>query len=116
MRFCCRNFWSRGIRRCLVRIVGSHRRPHTPLFGGARHYVFHLVWGWGWGGGGRLQTACGQRRVDSKNSPPQQPAQPPIRQLLGAADAQTAQDIPVVSVKVEVLFCHLGLGTVVCHC
>ena len=41
---------------------------------------------------GRLWTACGQRCVDSKNSQttPQQPAQPPIRQLLGAADAQTA--------------------------
>ena len=43
---------------------------------------------------GRLWTACGQRCVDSCQTtvkrPRQQPAHPPIRQLLGAADAQTA--------------------------
>ena len=41
---------------------------------------------------GRLRTACGQRRVGSKNSQPT-PATTStssIRQLLGAADAQTA--------------------------
>ena len=39
---------------------------------------------------GRLRTACGQRRVDSKNSqttPHQQPAHPQYAQLLGAACA-----------------------------
>ena len=41
---------------------------------------------------GRLQTACGQRRVDSKNSQttPATTSTTSIRQLLGAADAQTA--------------------------
>ena len=41
---------------------------------------------------GRLWTACGQRRVDSKNSQttPATTSTSPIRQLLGAADAQTA--------------------------
>ena len=41
---------------------------------------------------GRLRTACGQRRVDSKNSQmtPATPSTSSIRQLLGAADAQTA--------------------------
>ena len=41
---------------------------------------------------GRLRTACGQRRVDSKNSPttPATTSTSSIRQLLGAADAQTA--------------------------
>ena len=42
---------------------------------------------------GRLWTACGQRRVDSKNSQttPATTSTTSIRQLLGAADAQTAQ-------------------------
>ena len=41
---------------------------------------------------GRLQTACGQRRVDSKNSQTTAvtTSTSSIRQLLGAADAQTA--------------------------
>ena len=42
---------------------------------------------------GRLWTACGQRRVDSKNNSQTTPATTStssIRQLLGAADAQTA--------------------------
>ena len=41
---------------------------------------------------GRLWTACGQRRVDSKNSQttPATTNTSSIRQLLGAADAQTA--------------------------
>ena len=41
---------------------------------------------------GRLWTACGQRRVDSKNShtTPTTTSTTPVRQLLGAADAQTA--------------------------
>ena len=41
---------------------------------------------------GRLWTACGQRRVDSKNSQTtlSTTSTTPIRQLLGAADAQTA--------------------------
>ena len=42
---------------------------------------------------GRLWTTFGQRCLGTAktvNRPPQQPAQPPIRQLLGAADAQTA--------------------------
>ena len=41
---------------------------------------------------GRLWTACGQRRVDSKNSQttPAATSTTSIRQLLGAADAQTA--------------------------
>ena len=41
---------------------------------------------------GRLWTACGQRRVDSKNSQttPATTGTSSIRQLLGAADAQTA--------------------------
>ena len=41
---------------------------------------------------GRLWTACGQRRVDSKNSQTTQAttSTSSIRQLLGAADAQTA--------------------------
>ena len=41
---------------------------------------------------GRLWTACGQRHVDSKNSQttPTTTSTSPIRQLLGAADAQTA--------------------------
>ena len=41
---------------------------------------------------GRLRTACGQRRVDSKNSQTTPPttSTSSIRQLLGAADAQTA--------------------------
>ena len=41
---------------------------------------------------GRLRTACGQRRVDSKNSQttPATTSTSSIRQLLGAADAQTA--------------------------
>ena len=41
---------------------------------------------------GRLRTACGQRRVDSKNSQttPATTNTSSIRQLLGAADAQTA--------------------------
>ena len=38
----------------------------------------------GWPEGGGVLTAKTVKR------PPQQPAQPPIRQLLGAADAQTA--------------------------
>ena len=66
-----------------------------------RHFV---IWGGGvaWGGGGgqqhtetqrgRLRTACGQRRMDSKNSQttPAPTSTSSIRQLLGAADAQTA--------------------------
>ena len=49
----------------------------------------------GGGGGtqrGRLWTACGQRRVDSKSSQttPATTSTSSIRQLLGAADAQTA--------------------------
>ena len=41
---------------------------------------------------GRLRTACGQRRVDSKNSQTTLPttSTSSLRQLLGAADAQTA--------------------------
>ena len=41
---------------------------------------------------GRLRTACGHRRVDSKNSQttPATTSTSSIRQLLGAADAQTA--------------------------
>ena len=41
---------------------------------------------------GRLRTACGQRRVDSKNSQttPATTSTSSIRQLLGTADAQTA--------------------------
>ena len=41
---------------------------------------------------GRLWTACGQRRVDSKTSQtiPATTSTSSIRQLLGAADAQTA--------------------------
>ena len=41
---------------------------------------------------GRLRTACGQRRVDSKNSQmtPATTSTSSIRQLLGAADVQTA--------------------------
>ena len=41
---------------------------------------------------GRLQTACGQRRVDSNNSQttPATTSTSSIRQLLGAADTQTA--------------------------
>ena len=41
---------------------------------------------------GRLWTACGQRRVDSKNSQkaPAATSTTSIRQLLGAIDAQTA--------------------------
>ena len=41
---------------------------------------------------GRLWTACGQRRVDSKNSQttPATTSTSSLRQLLGAADAQTA--------------------------
>ena len=41
---------------------------------------------------GRLRTACGQRRVDRKNSQttPATTSTSSIRQLLGAADAQTA--------------------------
>ena len=41
---------------------------------------------------GRLRTACGQRRVDGKNSQttPATTSTSSIRQLLGAADAQTA--------------------------
>ena len=41
---------------------------------------------------GRLWTACGQRRVDSKNSQttPATTSTSSIRQLLGAGDAQTA--------------------------
>ena len=41
---------------------------------------------------GRLWTACGQRRVDSKNSQttPATTSTSSIRQLLGTADAQTA--------------------------
>ena len=41
---------------------------------------------------GRLRTACGQRRVDSKNSQTTlaTTSTSSIRQLLGAADAQTA--------------------------
>ena len=41
---------------------------------------------------GRLRMACGQRRVDSKNSQMSPPttSTSSIRQLLGAADAQTA--------------------------
>ena len=41
---------------------------------------------------GRLRMACGQRRVDSKNSQTTPPttSTSPIRQSLGAADAQTA--------------------------
>ena len=41
---------------------------------------------------GRLRTACGQRRVDSTNSQttPATTSTSSIRQLLGAADAQTA--------------------------
>ena len=41
---------------------------------------------------GRLWTACGQRRVDNKNSQttPATTSTSSIRQLLGAADAQTA--------------------------
>ena len=41
---------------------------------------------------GRLRTACGQRCVDSKNSQttPATTSTASIRQLLGAADAQTA--------------------------
>ena len=41
---------------------------------------------------GRLRTACGQRRVDSKNSQttPATTSTSSIRQLLGAADTQTA--------------------------
>ena len=44
------------------------------------------------GGGGGLWTACGQRRVDSENSQttPATTSTSSIRQLLGAADAQTA--------------------------
>ena len=43
---------------------------------------------------GRLRTACGQRRVDNKNSQttPATTSTSSIRQLLGAADAQTAHD------------------------
>ena len=43
---------------------------------------------------GRLWTACGQRRVDSKNSQttPATTSTTSIRQLLGAADTQTAHD------------------------
>ena len=41
---------------------------------------------------GRLRTACGQRRVDSKNSQTTlaTTSTSSVRQLLGAADAQTA--------------------------
>ena len=41
---------------------------------------------------GRLQTACGQRRVDSKNSQttPATTSTSSVRQSMGAADAQTA--------------------------
>ena len=44
---------------------------------------------------GRLRTACGQRRVDSKNShtTPATTSTSSIRQLLGAADAQTAHHV-----------------------
>ena len=46
---------------------------------------------------GRLWTACGQRRVDSKNSQttPATTSTSSIRQLLGAADAQTAHHATV---------------------
>ena len=44
---------------------------------------------------GRLRTACGQRRMDSKNSQttPATTSTSSIRQLLGAADAQTAHHV-----------------------
>ena len=44
---------------------------------------------------GRLRTACGQRRMDSKNSQttPATTSTSSIRQLLGAADAQTAHQL-----------------------
>ena len=67
--------------------------PHHPkqqLKGGARVAVLLvLIAG---RGGGRLWTAYGQRRVDSKNSQmtPATASTSSIRQLLGAADTQTA--------------------------
>ena len=44
---------------------------------------------------GRLQTACGQRHVDSKHSQttPATASTSSIRQVLGAADAQTAHHV-----------------------
>ena len=44
---------------------------------------------------GRLRTACGQRCVDSKNSQttPATASTSSVRQLLGAADAQTAHHV-----------------------
>ena len=51
---------------------------------------------------GRLRTACGQRRVDGKNSQttPAATSTSSIRQLLGAADAQTAHQ-PLGSANAE---------------
>ena len=42
------------------------------------------------GGGGQPQGGGGAWAAKTVKRPPQQPAQPPVRQLLGAADAQTA--------------------------
>ena len=79
---------------------GVHRDPFV-----ASPQRHDIEGGWRGGGGvaghlgltetqrGRLWTACGQRSVWTAKTvkrPRQQPTQPPIRQLLGAADAQTA--------------------------
>ena len=64
----------------------SANQPNTP--GGAGHLgLTHTETQ-----RGRLWTACGQRRVDSKNSQttPAATSTTSIRQLLGATDAQTA--------------------------
>ena len=60
--------------------------------GGGWHKAKCVCGGGGYTQRGRLWTACGQRRVDSKNSQttPATTSTSSICQLLGAADAQTA--------------------------
>ena len=71
----------------------------TGAFATPVDYNYLQVWSWavkhsfgGGGGGTPAWTACGQRRVDSKNgqTTPATTSTSSIRQLLGAADAQTA--------------------------
>ena len=84
--------WQSSKRCCLRQVLGlqccSRRGGGRTAHGGTGHLgLTHTETQ-----RGRLWTACGQRRMDSKNSQttPATTSTSSIRQLLGAADAQTA--------------------------
>ena len=76
--------------RCLRSLLGHWRAILLSRARALSSAVFLLEGVGGWGG--RLWTACGQRRVDSRNSQTTPPttSTSSIRKLLGAADVQTA--------------------------